>query len=240
MAKGRWSFYNGGRSWAQRDVPLTPTVFIAELGITLNFSAGSYPNNAVYTADVHVGQAPDLSAHGRHLVGSTNLFPPFLLNGIGGKPCLNFVPTDFMRLLNINVPAPYAIFVVAKYAAQTPPRALLGKTAAGTGMLFYSNSGSTMAVNDGTVQRAVAVNATDAHCYGILVNGASSQIRIDGVSTTVSLSNTPLTGLGVGADSEDGLGLSGQVAKVIVVAGLPSEDECRAIEARSRYRWLTP
>ncbi|WP_437623404.1 SGNH/GDSL hydrolase family protein [Sorangium sp. So ce1151] len=236
----RWTFYNGGRSWVQQDVPTAATVELKPLGITVNFAAGSYPNNAVYTADVHVGQVPDLSGNGRHLVGNNNQFPPFLLNGIGGKPCLNFVPTDYMRLTGFNLVAPYAIFVVAKYDTQASVRALLGKTAAGTGMLFYSATATTMAVNDGTVQRSVTVTATDPHCYGIIVNGASSQIRIDGVSTTVSLSNNPLTGLGVGADGIDGFGLAGQVGMVVVVAGLPSEDECDAIEARARLRWLTP
>ncbi|WP_437798513.1 SGNH/GDSL hydrolase family protein [Sorangium sp. So ce693] len=238
-AKGRWSFYNGGRSWVQQDVPLTPTVSIAPLGITVNFSSGTYPNNAVYLADVHVGQVPDLSGNGRHLVGSTNQFPPFKLNGINGKPCLSYVPVDFMRLTGINIPAPYAIFVVGKYTSQASVRALLGKTSASSGMLFYSASSTTMAVNDGTVQRAVTVDATVARCYGIIVNGASSQIRVDGVASTVSLSNNPLTGLGVGADSESGFGLDGEVASVIVVAGLPSEDECKAIEARARARWAT-
>jgi hypothetical protein len=234
----RWSI-DDGRSWVQSNVPTAASVLLSPLGVTVNFAVGVYPNNAVYTANVHVGQVDDRSGNSRHLVGVTSQFPPYASVGINSKPSLQFVPTDFMRITGISVPAPHSIYVVGKYTSQASVRALLGRTAAGTNALFYSVTPTTMDWNDGTVQRSVTVDATIAHCYIIITNGASSNIRVDGVDHTVSLTNSTITGLGVGADAVNGLGLDGYVSEVMVFSGVLTADECMALEARSRLKWGT-
>lgn len=233
----RWSM-NGGRQWIESNVPTAASVLLST-GVTVNFSAASYPNNAVYVANVHVGQVNDRTGNGRHLVGVTNQFPPYNIIGINSKPALQFVPTDFMRITGISVTAPYSVYVVGKYTSQATPRALLGKTAAGTGVLFYSNTSTTMAWNDGVVQRSVTVDATQTNCYIVTVNGSSSTIRVNGTSSTVVLANTALTGIGVGADAIDGNGLDGYVAELMVFSTPLTIDECMALEARSRTKWGT-
>jgi lysophospholipase L1-like esterase len=239
VSRFRWSI-NDGRSWVQSDVLTAASVVLNPIGVTVLFSAGTYPNNAVYTAVVHVGQVNDKSGNSRHLVGVTSQFPPYASVGINSKPSLQFVPVDFMRITGINVPAPHSVYVVGKYTSQASVRALLGRTAAGTNALFYSVTPTTMDWNDGTVQRSVTVNATIAHCYIIITNGSSSNIRVDGVDNIVSLTNSTITGLGVGADAVNGLGLDGYVSEVMVFSGVLTTDECMALEARSRQKWGTP
>ncbi|MGK3981263.1 SGNH/GDSL hydrolase family protein [Sorangium sp. So ce118] len=234
----RWSI-NGGRSWVQQDVPTAASVLLSPLGVTVNFSAASYPNNAVYVANVHVGQVNDKSGNSRHLVGVTNQFPPYNIVGINNKPALQFVPTDFMRVTGLNLVAPYSVYVVGKYTTQASVRALLGKTASGSGVLFYSNTPTTMAWNDGVVQRSVTCDATQTNCYIVTVNGSSSTIRVNGTSSTVVLANSTITGIGVGADAIDGNGLDGYVAELMAFSSSLTVDECMALEARSRLKWGT-
>lgn len=238
VSRFRWSI-NGGRSWVASDIPTAASVLLSPLGVTANFASGVYPNNAVYTADVHVGQVNDKSGNGNHLVGVSTQFPPFSIAGINNKPALAFSPVDFMRITGLNIPAPYSLYVVGRCTSQASLRAFLGKTASGSGMLFYTNTASTVAVSDGAVTRQVTVDATVTRCYIIIVNGASSQIRVDGTATTVSLTDVALTGLGVGADAVSGAGLDGPIAEVMIFNAALTTDECMALEARSRAKWGT-
>lgn len=238
---------DGGRSWIRdaannQDILTAATVALGPTGLTANLPNETFLNNNVYTYVTQVASVPDRSGNSNNLVASAGLLPDFVLNGIGGRPACAFTPNDGFRMLSLNIAPPYSVYVVGKCTVQAASKALIGRSASGSGLLFYTNGAGTIAVNDGAAQIAATVNATVAHCYVLIVNGASSQIIVDGTTVATTggpLTNVTLTGLTIGYDAPSGFGWDGQWSEFALFTGVLTSDEILAINARSRKLWQT-
>lgn len=237
-----WSLTDGG-TWVEDDVamPANGVYVLGSTGLTVTFSAGTYNNLHYYRHPLGVGQVVDASGNGRHWpVGVPSNPPRFELDSLGHQPAFSFssVLHNF-RLTGINLPAPYAIFVVGKKNS-TNVGAIIGRHGIGSGALLYVNTATTIAFADGQVQRQVTVNPLLAHAYGVIVDGASSALIVDGVSTTVSLNNVTCTGLVLGGDTADNFPWDGVIPEVLVYSSRPSQSAIRAIFRRFRHKYGTP
>ncbi|WP_437954884.1 SGNH/GDSL hydrolase family protein [Sorangium sp. So ce119] len=236
----RWSI-DEGRYWEEIDVPLGASVPLPGTGLTLTMPTGiAYANNVVYTWNVRPASWADLSGNGNHLgVESAAYAGRYDAVGLSDQPGVLWAPQQGMRLLGLNLTAPYAVAVVATLGSMTPSRALVGRQSAGDGVLLYSTSSTRMSVADGTFQLdANGVVATAPHVYVAVVDGANSRLYVDGVAAvTGTLSNAPLTGIWFGLDRVDGWASDGRHLAAALFGGRPSDDEIACLTARWRQKY---
>ncbi|WP_437570975.1 SGNH/GDSL hydrolase family protein [Sorangium sp. So ce542] len=243
--------FNAGRQRIRQNVavPSNGVVELAPLGVSVTFSSATYNNLHAYEFNTCVAQWYDLSGNGNHMVvpaGNNAYSPEFnpSSSAFGKRPALAFTPTRRLRLTGLSLAAPYTLFLVGRCASQASVRAFFGRTEVGSGLVFYANTPTLVAINDETSQINATVNATLPHCYILEVNGASSKIIVDGVSLPLTpnstLSNKTLTGLSIGSDAVEGWGLDSDVMEAGVCSGVLSQDEIDAIVARARHRYRLP
>lgn len=230
--------FNQGRTWPIKNVKTATTVLLEGLGITIGFPAGTYTNLHVYTAETSVTQWGDKSGNGRHMVGNTNQLPKFSPSKAHGKPGVaKGAATSFMRLLGLSVPPPYSMMVVGKLLSQASVRTFIGRTAALSGPFLYANTASTVAYNDGTLNLQQNVDATVRRSYFIVVNGASTIMRVNGVNATGTGADLTLTGFGLFADGVSGWPHDDEIDFCGLWSGALAQDEMMCLEARARKLW---
>lgn len=241
VARFRWGIWHAsGTRWIQQGLLTAATVELAGLGVTVNFPTGTYLNNVSYSCAMQISGARDLGPFGRHLTGNSAFYPDFAPIAIGDKPAGLFTPTDNLRAPTLNIPAPYTILAVAQMGSNAA-RAIIGKSAAGSGMLLYCNAGGTSVLaNDGSVQISAAATMTNANCFIVRVNGASSSIRVNGTQTNGTLNNVTLASFWVGSDQASGFGWDKWIRRIAVFSSAISDQECRAVEAWCRADLGTP
>ncbi|WP_437691553.1 SGNH/GDSL hydrolase family protein [Sorangium sp. So ce176] len=236
----RWTI-DEGRYWEEIDVPLGASVPLGGTGLSLSMATGvGYANNVVYTWDVRPASWLDLSGNGNDLsvehAGFAGQYNPTALNN---QPGILWTPNQGMRLLGLNITAPYAVAVVATLGTMTPIRSLIGRQTAAEGVILYSSSATRMSVADGPSQiNADGVVAKVPHVYVAIVDGANSRLYVDGaVAASGTLSNFPLTGLWFGLDRVAGWGSDGHHLAAALFAARPTDDEIACLTARWRQKY---
>ncbi|WP_437299318.1 SGNH/GDSL hydrolase family protein [Sorangium sp. So ce426] len=242
-ARFDWSIHGGG-VWAENNVlvPSSGVVALGTTGITLTFPSATYSNLHYWRLPLGIGQAVDRSGNSRHWTIQYPGSPAaFEIDGLNHAPAISFSNIlQQYRLNGISLAAPYALFAVFKKNS-TALGAIIGRTNAGSGALFYNNTATSLAFSDGAVTRQVTgYNPLVAHAVGVIVNGASSAILIDGASTTVSLNNVTVTGLTLGGDSQSSFPHDGTLLEALAVSGVPSASAVRNLFRRFRHDYGTP
>lgn len=236
----RWSI-DGGRSWVQQDVPTAASVLLSPLGVTAQFSAGTYPNDAVYTADMTVGEWRDIAGNGivvtQTIPSRRPRFAPLAPNATGLYFDGNSQRLELASGLNIH--QPYSIFAVGKRDTHVTFGAIVGSPAAGACTTIYTNSTTTIAANLST-QIQIEADATQLRCYIVIANGASSLFCVDDTEVSGSLGTSAMTGIYIGGGLNPSAGWwNGYIDEVMVFSGALSSDERAALRARARKKWGT-
>lgn len=222
-----------GRTHVLKGIKTAATVYLDFLGVTINFPAGTYYNNNVYTTETSVGQWGDKSGNGRHMVAATNQLPKFSPSKAHGKPGLiKGAATTFLRLTGISIAAPYWLMAVGKCISQASVKAIMGKSGAGTGGVLYTATGATVAYNDGVGNISRTIDATVRRTYFVSVNGASSFLRTNGTNTANTLGNVTLTGVSLFADGAGGWAWDDEIDAWALFSGIPTTDEMDCLAAR--------
>lgn len=230
--------FDQGRSWPIRGIKTATAVLLEGLGITIGFPAGTYYNNNVYTAETTIGQWGDKSGNGRHMVSNTGQLTKYSPSKAHGKAGVTKnTGTNFMRILGLNVPAPYTMMVVGKCLSQATVKTLIGKTIAGSGGVLYTATSATVAYNDGVGNIAMTIDATVRRSYFVGVNGASSFVRSSGLTTNGTTGNVTLTGVSLYADGAGGWAWDDEIDFWGLWSGVMSTDEMVCLEARARKLW---
>lgn len=234
-ARFRWGL--DGYGWAAHNVPCAASVLLP-IGITVNFPVGSYANNVVYTAPLEIATCTDRSTGGRHATTLSTQRALWDMVAIGGKPAGLFsttAPGDAYRVTGINVPHPFTLIAVAQMGTNGT-RAIIGRSATGTGLLMHSDAGGTnITVNDGTVARTAAATMTNPNLFILRANGASSSMRVNGTQTAMSLTGTALTGFFIGADGvSSSFNFDNWIRRIVICSAAISDGQCRAVESLCR------
>ena len=217
-----------GHTWEQSEMATGASLALGDTGISLTMPTGvTYPNNAVYTASVRPQSWGDLTGNGRNIgVESAAYAGTYELAAQNNKPGILWTPTNGMRILALNIPAPYAVAFVGKHTTQSSVRAFIGKQQVGDGLVFYTPTATTVAINDGTSQLNATVGATVYHVYFLIINGASSAIYVDGAqAVTGTLANNPLVSMWFGADRANGWPSDGGMLAAALFTAIPTVDQ---------------
>ncbi len=236
-ARFRWGL--DGYGWIGHDVQTLAEVALP-IGINLQFGLGSYSNLYRWTAPIEIGTVYDRSSvGGHHAVAISTQRASYDIAGMAGRPSALFAitaPGDAYRVTGINVPHPFTVIAVAQMTAAAATRAIIGRTATGTGLLMHSDAGGTnITVNDGTVARNTAATMANINLFILRANGASSSMRINGSQTNFALTGTALTGYQIGCDGvSSSFNFGGYIRRVIVCSAAIPDGECRAVESFCR------
>lgn len=197
-------------------------------GVTAHFPAGSYSNLYVYATHTLLGAWNDQSGAGNHLVttGSPNYYA---LLGINGRRALwNDSSARYMKRAGIALAQPFAVIVAAR-GDGSADRMVFGSQG-GAGPYLYAGTTSSITLAAG-VGLTVNVNHALPHVYTCVFNGASSNLRIDGVDNVGAGGAVALTDLTVGGNDTLAKGWSDSVCGVIVLDHAPTVTEMRKAEA---------
>lgn len=236
-ARFRWGL--DGYGWIEHDVQTLASVALP-IGISINFDTGSYSNLLRYTAPIEIGTVYDRSSTGgHHAVALSTQRASFDITGMAGKPAALFAitaPGDAYKVTGINVPHPFTVIAVAQMTAAAATRAIIGRTATGTGLLMHSDAGGTnISVNDGTVTRNTAATMSNVNLFILRANTGSSSMRVNGAQTNFALTGTALTGYQIGCDGvSSAFNFGGYIRRIIVCSAAISDGECRAVESLCR------
>lgn len=237
-AKFAWSV-DGGESWTGVDVTTAATVVLGNTGVTANFPAGTYSADNTYTAGTVVSQIDDLSGNGRHLSQATSTKRGAVkfetLNGGKRHAGIKFDGTDDVYSRTMTLTAPFTLLIVASMT-QAAIRSLVGANAA-QAIYVYSNSATTLAINDGGSQVAATVNMAVPHVV-TAVFADPGDIRIDGVATgSADLNDKSPTTFYLGGDEANGQWYADGIIHELIILDGSSAETIAQCEAMLRHKY---
>lgn len=238
-----WDSANGGVSEAL--IPTAAAIVLGSTGLAANFAATSFANDNVWLVVLNCSALSDLSGAGNTMAQTTDAFrPKFVPNADAQYPTLGpavaipgmfFTPNNLLHKGGLSLTT-YTLVVVAK-AADAGSRAIFGSGPAGSAAPVCYTNGTSFIVNDGTRQ-VTNTNATPTvmSTYVVVVNGASSNVRVNGIDQTGTLSET-LTDLSWGYDYTNSIAFSGGSPLALLFNGAHTAADILAVEAYCRYSY---
>lgn len=238
LAKFAWSI-DGGESWIERDKTTSASVVLGNTGITATFSAGTYLNDNTYTAGTIVSQINDVSGNNRHLSQSNNTKRGMSKFGTlnGGKKHIGikFDGVDDVYYRTMTLTAPFTIIIVANMN-QGAIRSLIGGDIS-QAIYIYSNTSTTMAINDGGTQVAATVNMASAHVITAIFSSAGD-IRVDGTGTSsADLNDHSPTTFYLGGDDANSQWYSDGIIHEVIILSNDDPVTIAQCEAMLRHKY---
>ena len=192
-----------------------------------------------------LSQIDDLSGNSRHMTQATGTKQPVLTaSSFGSKPGALFDGTnDTMKAAGSTVGTTFTRFLVAKYASAATTGTVCDKNAGGGGNQgrLYRASSTDLHMNAGA-EVVATTTPQAAHLYTMVVNGASTKLRVDGVDIgTITASGqfagNPVLGT-FGDDASDPA--NAYVGADLVYSAAISGTDLTNIEAYLKTKWGTP
>lgn len=234
----KWSI-NGGSKWYH--ALTAATITLGGTGLTLNCPADNYQSDNAWSSTCTVATAADLSGNGATVTQAvTGSRPPLLLNAINGRAGWNYDGTTVQYLARSGLSlAAYSVFMVAKSTDTGSLRSIIGAPAGGTFVNVYY-SATNIYANAAAAQITTTCDMTAPHVIGVVANGASSVLYVDGIATTGTLGAHTASAMAIGYDNGTGNKHKGSISEVIMIDGAVSADEARVITGYLRARYATP
>lgn len=172
-----------------------------------------------------VGTWEDLTGNGNDFLQTGSSRPTYNTNMLNGKPVITFVAASVQYMQTAGVvPAlaqPYTCFTVVKVTGAGFQCILDSKvTAAGLLRINSDNTGYQVFASSDLAD--VAATPSNWNYLGAIINGASSNLYINGSSNPIVTGAAGVNGVSVGALGNGASLLDGQVAEVIYYNSLLS------------------
>ena len=172
----------------QQTLQLTAATFVlGATGITANFSAGTYTNDNVYKSVVTVSAWADQSTAGNNVIQATAANQPaFVANGINGQPTFQYNGTSqFLAAAAMTIAPPFSALMVGQAAGSGGIEMFWSFANSVFGYVYSTSSDASIELNYGGAQFA-GTGSNKAPCaITAIVNGASSSVRDNGVSSGI-------------------------------------------------------
>lgn len=242
-----WDSAAGGVSTGL--IPTAAAVVLGSTGLTANFANTSFANDNVWLVVMPCAGLTDLSGAGNNMVQATGAFQPKLVGNADAAyptvgpavaiPGMLFTPNSLLHLTGVSIVKPYSIYCVAR-AVDGTSRALFGSGSTGassnTAPVVYLSSTSVIA-NDGTTQITnTNGNPTATTRYALVVNSASSNLRVEGVDQAGTMAVT-ITDLAWGYDYKNSLAMSGYEMVLMIFSGALAAADLLALDAWAASIW---
>lgn len=137
---------------------------------------------------------------------------------LNGKPVLTFTALNLSVLQTSGAAPilnqPYTAFVVVKVTG-LPYECILDGVTVATGIVSSNLDNTGYEVYAGGGLADVAATPSNWNYLGIIFNGASSNLYINGSSNSISTSGGGISGITIGSRGNGGYPLDGQIAEVI-------------------------
>lgn len=201
-----------------------------------------------YKADAITGVADagivstwrDSSSNGRNLTQGTGGKEPIYKVGIQNNlPVVRFDGTnDFLASASFTLNQPTEIYAVLIYRSA----AINVVSIAGTGAAFlnYRTASTTISLFAGSTAPSATTTPEAWHLYRALLNGASSDIDVDGATTTGNAGATNPGGITLGSNQAGAASAQVDIGEVVVYAASLALADRATLRTYLRSKWATP